>query len=76
MDDINRGMYQKFVVHRVDRQDFPGKKHYNCRYFVLDIDHDPYARPALIAYADSCENEYPKLAADIRAQLGVINERV
>ncbi len=42
-------------------------KHERCRYFVLDLDHDAFAAPALLAYADACAAEYPALAADLRA---------
>jgi hypothetical protein len=40
-------------------------KHSACRYFVLDLDHDPFAAPALRAYAAACAAEYPALAADL-----------
>ena len=61
-----RGIYRKFVVSRTDGKSEPGEKHYRCEYFVLDVDHDPHARPALLAYADSCQSKYPKLAEDVR----------
>ena len=61
------GLYGKFLVRRMDGRDTtPLDKHYNCFYFVLDLDHDPFAIPALSAYADACEAAYPKLAADLR----------
>lgn len=44
-------------------------KHYGCEYFVLDLAHDKFAAPALEAYADACEKEYPLLAADIRSKI-------
>lgn len=43
----------------------PDQKHFGCAYFVLDCDHDPHAKAALKAYADSCRADYPKLAADL-----------
>lgn len=58
------GLYNKFNVTRTDG---PGGKHDGCRYFVLDLNHDPFARAALIAYADACEGRCPELAADLRA---------
>lgn len=66
MDDKNRGLYNKFKVERVDGRSAPGEKHANCSYLVLDLMHDPFARDAAIAYADSCEQGYPLLAKDIR----------
>lgn len=61
-----KGIYEKFKVERTDGQSEPGKKHHGCRYFVLDLDHDDHAGAAIEAYADSCEREYPALAADLR----------
>lgn len=64
--DAHFGIYQKFRIERVDGRHGPGEKHEGCEYFVLDVTHDPYAIPALLAYARSCEEEFPKLARDIR----------
>lgn len=61
-DDRSRGLYGKYRVERID-----GKV--RGPYFVLDYAHDPHAQFALLAYADSCESEYPELARDLRAQL-------
>ena len=44
----------------------PPPKHERCRYYVLDLDHDAFAGPALRAYADACEAEFSLLAADLR----------
>lgn len=66
MGDKSRGLYNKFAVTRVDGTSDPGKKHHGCYYFVLDVDHDPYAGYALNAYADCCEQDFPYLAADLR----------
>ncbi len=66
MKDKARGMYDKFKVFRTDGSSAPDGKHHGCHYFVLDVTHDPHAIPALLAYADSCEAEYPQLAIDIR----------
>ena len=65
MSDKQRGLYGKFSVGRTDGTDAPGKKHDGCEYFVLDLTHDDYAIPALIAYAKACRKEYPALAADL-----------
>lgn len=59
--DSERGLYNKFIVSRVDGS----KKHEHCDYFVLDLVHDKHARLALHAYADSCRKEYPRLAEDL-----------
>ena len=67
-----QGLFHKFVVGRVDGSDKPGGKHYGCTYFVLDVDHDPCARPALAAYAAACESTHPTLAADLRTKWGVV----
>lgn len=57
--DTQRGLYGKYKVERID-----GKP--RGPYFVLDYAHDPHAVAALLAYADSCEAEFPALAADLR----------
>lgn len=70
MADESRGLYQKFRVERTDGKSEPGEKHHGCKYFVLDLDHDPHAMAALEAYARSCRKQYPKLAEDI---LGIVH---
>ena len=57
---------RKFKVERLTPSS-RGINHVACQYFVLDIDHDAHARVAVLAYAQSCETEYPNLAADLRA---------
>lgn len=49
----------------------PGGKHEGCRYYVLDIDHDPFAIPALAGYANACEKDFPLLAEDLRRIVAV-----
>lgn len=66
MGDSKRGIYQKYKVTRTDGSSQPRGKHEGCAYFVLDLDHDDYALPALAAYADACEVKFPSLAADLR----------
>jgi hypothetical protein len=66
----NQGLFRKFEVRRTDGSDAPGGKHYECRYFVLDVDHDPYAIVALSAYASACESTHPALALDLREKWG------
>ena len=65
-DEGRRGLYEKYHVKRLNDT---GGKHDNCYFFVLDLDHDKHARPALWAYAESCEAEYPELAKDLRAAI-------
>lgn len=60
------GLFGKFVVNRVDGTDAVGEKHHGCTYFVLDLQHDKHMPPALRAYADSCESDYPVLARQLR----------
>lgn len=64
--DVERGVYHKFNVSRTDGRSSPGEKHHGCQYFVLDLEHDPHAVAALVAYAESCAREFPTLAADLR----------
>lgn len=69
MDKRTTGLYNKFHVTRADGTSSPGEKHYGCDYFVLDVTHDKHAIQALLAYADSCEAEYPLLARDLRQKV-------
>lgn len=64
-DERTRGVYAKFRVERTDGTSAKGGKHDGCFYFVLDVTHDPFARSALIAYANACRDAYPSLAADL-----------
>lgn len=64
-NDQSRGLYRKYRVERLDGSGAPERKHEACEYFVLDLEHDPHARAALDAYADSCKDSYPALAADL-----------
>lgn len=66
MGDKTRGLYRKFTVTRTDGSSAKGGKHDGCNYFVLDVTHDKHADAALLAYAASCEAEYPLLAQDVR----------
>ncbi|AJD82946.1 hypothetical protein PJWF_00052 [Achromobacter phage JWF] len=64
-----QGLYEKYLVTRRDGRDEPGGDRAGASYFVLDLDHDKFAVPALRAYADACEREYPILAQDIRRMI-------
>lgn len=67
MGDRTRGIYHKFKVTRTDGSSEPGEKHHECDYFVLDVNHDPHAKAALLAYSLSCKMDYPLLSQDVRA---------
>lgn len=58
------GLTEKFRVERVNLD--AQVRHRHCQHFVLDVDHDPHALPALLAYASSCDAASPELAADLR----------
>ena len=65
---LNRGLYRKFAVHRIDGEDLPGRSKDKAKYFVLDVVNDPHARVALQAYIDSLAIDFPeysKLAEDL-----------
>ncbi len=68
LENCEQGVFHKFDIRRVDGSDQRGGKHYGCRYFVLDMTHDAHAPAALLAYADSCSDTHPYLAADLRAE--------
>jgi len=65
MKDDKHGLYRKFYVERADG----ATKHWRCEYFVLDLNHDKHAMPALVAYAKSCEKQFPQLASDLREKV-------
>ena len=65
MSDKEKGLYGKFNVTRTDGSSDFGGKHYNCSYFCLDLEHDKFSIPALRAYAEACQDEYPRLASDL-----------
>jgi len=67
IDQHQLGLYGKFNITRTDGKDAPGEKHHGDQYFVLNLTTDKHSTPALIAYIESCESEYPVLAADLRA---------
>ncbi len=69
-NDRNRGLYRRFDLYRVGDD---GEPQYLVTdpYFILRYTTDPHARVALEAYADSCADDYPELAADLYRQLGI-----
>jgi hypothetical protein len=60
------GLYKKYRVERTDGSSAPGGKHEFCQHYVLDLVHDPFAKPAILAYAKACEKTHPVLAQDLR----------
>ena len=66
--DRERGLYDKFMVERMDVE--AAERHRDCEYFVLDLNHDALALPALQAYiAAAREHGYHRLAADLQKKL-------
>ena len=64
-DKHGQGLYNKFNVTRTDGSSKPGGKHEKCMYFTLDVTCDPFAIPALRAYAEACAEEYPILSSEL-----------
>jgi len=78
MNAINQqvlGLYNKFKVTRTDGKDAVGEKHEHDEYFVLNLSTDKNSIPAICAYIEACESEYPALAADLRAKIAEINDQ-
>jgi hypothetical protein len=74
MTDKAVGLIHKFDVTRTDGTSEPGGKHDGCRYFVLDVTHDPIALIAIGAYARSARaSGYRTLADDLDR---LINDRL
>lgn len=66
MGDKQAGLCEKYVVTRTDGSSEPGGKHHGCRYFVLDLTHDPIGRRAARLYAlRAREAGYENLADDL-----------
>jgi hypothetical protein len=55
------------IEHRYDvtKRNDPTGKHKECGYFVLDPQHDVFARRALRAYAAAVRDHFPVLSNDI-----------
>jgi len=58
-------VFDKFRVERTDGSSEPGERHHGCPYWVLDLRHDPYAEPAVRAYAEACRETHPVLSASL-----------
>lgn len=70
------GLYKKYDVGswdqapnalalNVQRRDDAAGKHERCEYFVLDLNHDPFAPAVLRSYAAACGKKFPQLAQDL-----------
>ncbi len=69
MHDMDKGKVETSLkgLTGVSNVQFPGGDRVDSKYFVLDYVHDPYAIPALEAYAQACYEDFPNLSAEIRA---------
>ena len=76
MNEKAAGLYQKFLVRRLDGRSRKGQKHHKCKYFCLDLTHDKFAVPALRAYATACEKEYPNLAEDLLDRVFMLENKM
>lgn len=65
MNGPEEGLRNTFTVARLDGTSEPGKMHYLCEYFVLDLRHDCHSRKAFRAYAESCRSDNPTLSRDL-----------
>lgn len=63
--DEDRRFYQKYNVQRLNRLNDRTGRYDGCEFFVLDLDHDRYAKIALLAYAGACEEEFPLLSRNL-----------
>ena len=63
------GIYNKFRIIRRDEKGRKGGKHFDCKYFVLDLTHDVHAKAAVKTYAKSCKKDFPKLSRDLTTWL-------
>jgi hypothetical protein len=61
MDEEKRGLYNKYKVTKVDGSPVDPR----ATYFVLRVDTDPHAIPAIAAYSVACAEENPDLAHDL-----------
>ena len=60
-----RGLYQKYTVKRTDGRDALGERHHGCKYLVLDLTHDKYARIAAVYYAQRIINVNPTFSKEL-----------
>ncbi len=65
-DQEPRGIYGKYVIQKTSGEKIDPK----AVYFTLRLDTDPYARAAMLRYAEACQDDQPELARDILVLLG------
>ena len=71
--EAERGLEARYHVTKIND---PDGKHTDCRYFVLDPQHDPLARSALLGYAGACMEEgRDQLARDLIEWVGECEAR-
>jgi len=71
-DETVRGLEPRYYVKKLNDA---SHKHDECRYFVLDPQHDPIARAALAAYAGLARAaEHTQLADDLDQWLTELRE--
>lgn len=70
-DEQTEGLLPKYDV---TRRNDPDGKHEDCRYFVLDPQHDPIARKALESYRRAAQAAgYDNLADDLDRWLATVS---
>jgi hypothetical protein len=68
MSNTDSGLEARYEVRKLND---PTGKHEDCRYFVLDPQHDPIARRALLEYAREAHDAgYVELSHDLMTWLG------
>lgn len=81
----DRGLYPKYRAFKIDgvNEIMPGVpirvagipvEEVTDPFFLLKLN-DPHGRAAIRAYADSCEKDFPILAADLRRALHNVKEK-
>jgi hypothetical protein len=72
MQEIDhKGLEARYLVKKINDE---AGKHDNCRYFVLDPQHDDAALQALNHYANTVVYNHPELAEDLYAWIQDIVE--
>lgn len=85
MSDQDQGLYAKYRAFKIEgvNEIMPGVpirvagipvEEVTDPFFLLKLN-DPHGRAAIKAYADSCESEFPILAADLRRALHNVKEK-
>lgn len=67
-----KGLYGKYKIEKADGSAVDPR----AVYFTLRIDTDRHARAAIRAYIESCREEQPELARDLRRVLAEVERRI